>query len=572
MAGCSLGSLVGFLGAVAAGFFRLKNAFILGASLAFFTMEKKVKIIISLLLLVFALFAGRLFQLQIIEGKKNLRLSENNRIAKIKIEAPRGLITDRHGEILAQNEPQYYLGSKKVNREEALKLQAEGQDADLKIVLRRVYPQAELFAHSIGYLGEVTEKELGSGKLDLKGYFLGSWIGRVGIEAEEEELLKGREGSELAEIDTQGKIVRRMGKILPTPGKALTLALDKKLQVAAAAAFANLPASKKGAVIAMNPENGEILVLYSSPSFDPNLFLQGENQEALVKIIADEESRPLFNRAIAGLYPPGSTFKIVTAAAGLEEKKITAGTLINDPGVIELNGFKYANWYFTSLGKTEGEINVERALTRSTDTFFYKLGEMVGIEKLNFWADKFGVGRPAGIDLPGEAAGFMATPEWKEKTKKEAWFLGNTYHIAIGQGDVSLTPLGVSELSAVVASGGRICKPRMLKIGAENTPYGADCREIGVQKKYLEVIKKGMVGACSPGGTGTPFFDFKPQIACKTGTAETGDGKTSHAWFTAFAPADDPQIVVTVLVERGGEGSSIAAPIAKEILEEYFKE
>lgn len=536
-------------------------------------MDRQVKILVSLLLAVFAILFLRLFQLQILEGRTNRFLAENNRIAKINIEAPRGLILDRHGEILADNEPLYFLGEKQLARNEALRLQVENKDADLKIALRRKYPEGETFAHAVGYLGEVTDEELKKGKLDLKGYSPGNWVGRVGGEEKYEELLKGHEGSEMVEVDTQGKVVRRMGRILPKPGEILTLAIDKKLQKVAALSFSKAPASqRRGAVIATNPQNGEVLLLYSSPSFNPNLFISKKESGALIKLITDEENRPLFNRAISGLYPPGSTFKIVTATAGLEEKKISPETLINDPGVIYIGNFKYANWYFTSYGRTEGEINVARAITRSTDTFFYKVGEMVGPEKLNYWADKFNLEKIFGIDLLGEIAGFVGTPEWKQKVRKENWFLGNTYHIAIGQGDVSLTPLGVNLMTGVVANGGKICLPRMLRLGEVNTPYQAECRDIGVKKEYLDVIKKGMIGACESGGTAYPFFDFEPQVACKTGTAETGDGKTTHAWFTVFAPVDDPQIVLTVLVENGGEGSSVAAPIAKEILKEYFKE
>ena len=529
--------------------------------------DRRVKIFTFLLLAVFGLFLGRLFQLQIIEGKKNRYLAETNRLIKITIPAPRGIIFDRHGEILADNEPKYFVKDKEITREEGITRQAEGKDADLKIVLQRKYRLGQIFAHSIGYLGEVTQEELTSGKLDLKGYGLGSWLGKVGIEAEYEEILKGRDGTELAEVNTQGSIVRRTGRILATPGKTLTLALDKKLQEIAAAAMGD----KKGAVIASNPQNGEVLVLYSSPPFDPNLFITKDNDEALAKLITDEENQPLFNRAISGLFPPGSTFKIITTTAGLEEKKITENTLINDPGVLTVGEFKYANWYFTSYGRTEGDINVVRAITRSTDTFFYKLGEMVGPEKISYWAQKYNLEKIFGIDLPGEVPGFVGTPEWKKRFRNENWFLGNTYHIAIGQGDVDMTPLSVNEMTVVVATGGKYCTPRMLRLDAENTPYLAECKDVGVKKEYLDIIKKGMMGACASGGTAYPFFDFKPLVACKTGTAETGDGKTAHAWFTVFAPADNPTIVLTVLVERGGEGSTVAAPIAKQILEEYFK-
>lgn len=534
--------------------------------------EKNTKVLVFLLFLIFFILLGRLFQLQVIEGKENRFLSDNNRIARIKIEAPRGLILDRHGEVLADNEPLYVLSegvdqNKEIPREEALNLQAQGQDQNLKILLKRRYSMGSFFAHALGYLGEVTEEELKEQKLDLKGYHLGSLIGRVGLEAQYEELLMGREGSELAEVDTRGKIIRRMGRILPSPGKSLTLALDSKLQQKAVEAMGE----KKGAIIASNPNTGEILTFYSSPTYDPNVFLDKQDRTEVLKLISDEKNLPLLNRVIAGLFPPGSTFKIITSIAGLEEKKIDAKTTILDTGVIYYGAFKYSNWYFTSQGKTDGEVNVVKALARSNDIFFYKLGEMIGIEKLNYWADKFGVNKKFGIDLPGELPGFMATPEWKQRVKGENWFLGNTYHMSIGQGDLDLTPLGVNMMTNVVATGGQLCQPRMLKIGAENTPYSPECKEIEVKKENLQLVKKGMINACSPGGTAGSFFDFDPQVACKTGTAETGDGKTTHAWFTVFAPADNPEISITVLVERGGEGSSVSAPIAKEILEEYFK-
>jgi len=312
------------------------------------------------------------------------------------------------------------------------------------------------------------------------------------------------------------------------------------------------------------------LILYSSFSFDPNLFIKSDSSEVL-RIINDETKRPLFNRAISGIYPPGSTFKIVTAVAGLEEGKITPQTLIADTGIITVGAYKYTNWYFTQYGKTEGEINLEKAIGRSTDTFFYKLGEMVGAEKLIEWARRFGLDKSFGLDLPGEAAGFIGTPEWKEKVKKESWFLGNTYHLAIGQGDLALTPLGVNLMTAAIANGGKVCVPRILRIGEKNTFYKEECRDLGIKRETLETVKRGMVKACASGGTGWPFFDFKPEVACKTGTAETGDGKTTHAWFTVFAPVENPEIVLTVLVEKGGEGSGVAAPIAKEILKKYFE-
>jgi penicillin-binding protein 2 len=546
--------------------------------------NRQVKLLSLIVFLFLLILLGRLFQLQVLFGQENLALADNNRTQRQKIIPPRGLILDRHGEILADSEPVYLLEGEEteiIPRQQALELQA-ANTSNLKIVYRRRYPKGEALAHILGYLGQVSLEELKKGKLELKGYASGSLIGQTGIESQYEELLRGREGSELIEVNTRGEVIRRMGQILPTTGKSLTLALDWPLQQKAIEAYKNIAQNKKGAVIAQNPQTGEVLAFYSSPSFDPNIFLKEERREDLISLITDEQNQPLLNRTIAGLYPPGSTFKIVTSIAGLEEGKITPRTKFVDTGIIHYGAFSYSNWYFTSTGRTEGEVDVARALARSTDTFFYKLGEWVGIEKLNYWGEKLEVNKKTGIDLPGELAGFMATPEWKEKNRGERWFLGNTYHMAIGQGDLAMTPIGVNRLTEAVANGGELCRPRMLKIGAENTPYGADCREIGIKKEYIKTVKEGMIQACSSGGTAGSFAALTFKTACKTGTAETGDGKTTHAWFTAFAPACaeatagkpscQPEIAVTVLVDRGGEGSSIAAPIVKEILKEYFKE
>ncbi|PJC28528.1 hypothetical protein CO053_04265 [Candidatus Shapirobacteria bacterium CG_4_9_14_0_2_um_filter_40_11] len=533
-------------------------------------MEEKhnPEFIFIFLILFFLVLILRLFQLQIVQGKTNRFLAENNRIRKILIPAQRGLFFDRHGEPLVQNQPIFHLKSgaedKKMGREEALTLQAEGKEVEIS--LRRNYLTGEIFAHLLGYLGEVSLEELKKKKLELEGYRPGSLIGRFGVEMQYEKQLKGRDGGELVEVNTAGEIVRRINKVLPQSGKSFTLAVDRDLQEVAAGEMAG----KKGAVIASRPQTGEILVLYSSPSFDP---------DKVVGAVSDEENLPLLNRVISGIFAPGSTFKIVTSIAGLQEGKISENSLINDPGVIVVNDYRYSNWYFTQYGKTEGEINLIKALARSTDTFFYQLGERLGEEKLISWIKKFHLDQKFGIDLPGESAGFVATPEWKQEIRGESWFLGNTYHLAIGQGDLDLTPLGVNQMTSVIASGGKMCIPRILRVGAENTPYKEDCFDLGINKENIEIVKKGMIGACSAGGTGWPFFDFQipglpagRQVACKTGTAETGDGKTTHAWFTVFAPIDNPEIVLTVLVEKGGEGSYVAAPIAKEILKEYFRE
>jgi penicillin-binding protein 2 len=292
-----------------------------------------------------------------------------------------------------------------------------------------------------------------------------------------------------------------------------------------------------------------------------------DSQEKLQTLLTDPQ-KPFFNRVLGGAYPPGSTFKIVTATAGLEEGKINAETLWNDTGEIRVGEYSYKNWYFTQYGRTEGEINVVGALKRSTDTFFYKVGEWVGPTSLSAWAKAFGLGQKTQIDLPGEVEGLVPSPEWKEE-KGDRWFLGNTYHFAIGQGDLLATPLQINFLTNVMASGGQLCRPQVLK----NEDQKESCRDLKLKKETLSLVEEGMKEVCSSGGTAFPFFEFLPQVACKTGTAEFGDPEDkTHAWFTSFAPFENPELSLTVLIEKGGEGSEVAAPVAKKIMEAYFRD
>lgn len=401
-------------------------------------------------------------------------------------------------------------------------------------------------AHVLGFLGEATEEEVA-----LKKYTNGDLVGRTGIEQTYDETLRGFDGGELVEIDTEGNVIRIIGQKEPIAGKDLYLNIDSRLQAVAYEALAGV----KGAVIVQNPQNGEVLALVSSPSFNPDEISQTD---------FNNPNQPFFNRVISGEYPPGSTFKMVSGMAALESGAITEQTLIKDEGIIHIGPYSYSNWYFTSRGKTEGSINIVRAIARSTDTFFYKMGEMTGAQKIIDWAKIFRLGNKLGIEIPGESSGYLPDPTNNE------WFLGNTYHLAIGQGSLGLTPLQVNAVTGVVATGGKWCKPDLArKINDKET--ASSCQQLKISEKNIKIIKEGMKGACAAGGTATQFLDFIPQVGCKTGTAEFNDpkGKT-HAWFTVFAPFDNPQISVTVLVEAGGEGSVVAAPIAKKILELYF--
>ena len=475
----------------------------------------------GVLVLFFLFLVSRLFELQIIKGKYFRELSDGNRIKRIKIAAPRGKILARGGETLVGN-----FGDGKRN-----------------------YVLGTMFAHTGGYLGEANEDEIGkiNPKCPDKGpRILGDFVGRSGLEEEDDCFLRGVPGEELIEVDTSGKYVRTLGKIEPSVGQNIKTNIDFGLQKKVAEEMIG----KKGAVI-VTDANGEVLAFYSSPSFDPNNVVTSLNDPAL----------PLFNRVIGGLYHPGSVFKPTIATAALEEGKIDKNYRYTDTGIIKVNDYSYTNWYFTQYGRTEGEIGVIRAMARSTDTFFYKIGEITGIDQMVSYAEKFGYAEKSGIDIPGEIQGLIPTPDWKKKVKNEAWFLGNTYHFAIGQGDVAVTPIEVNRAIEVIGNGGKICRPMIVE--------KPKCLSLNLKEETLDLIKTGMEGVCSEGGTGYTFFDWNSdkKIACKTGTAETNtDGKT-HAWFTLFYPSTFPEITLTVLVEGGGEGSKIAGPVARKIMD-----
>lgn len=514
----------------------------------------------GILILGFLAIAARLIELQVIKGGYFRGLAEGNRIRRIPIVAPRGEILARGGEVL--------VGNKEIRRaivftndEGFLKSDdlSGARGEDIITEYERDYPFKGIFAHVSGYLGEVNESEIGKinplcpEKGPRKG---GSLIGRSGLEEEYECTLGGINGEELIEVNNRGQKVRILGEKPATPGTNIKTSIDANLQIV----VAEVMKETKGAAVITDKE-GAVFALYSAPSFDPNSFV-GEIDSQAVSSYLKSADLPLFNRVIGGEYHPGSVFKPLVAIAALSEGKVSKDFLFEDTGVISVNGFNYTNWYFNQYGRTEGKINIVRAIARSTDTFFYKMGEFLGINAFADWAKKFGMGKPTGIDLPGETTGLMPDPEWKKRVKNENWFLGNTYHASIGQGDVTTTVAQINSLTRVIANGGKLCTPRIA-----DTP---ECKDLGIKADVLKTVKEGMIEACSTGGTGYTFFDFEPQVACKTGTAETNlDGKT-HAWFTVFGPADFPEIVATVLVEGGGEGSKVAGPLAREIFNYYF--
>jgi len=524
------------------------------------------------------LFVFGLLHLTIVKGEENRSLSDENRIRLVDIEQERGRILDRNGKVMADSERVYLLkkGSKftKVSEEQVNDLQSQGLasenfEGELGLIIsevKRNYPQATASTHLVGYVSGPHETDADGGRQQISPV---EKIGRLGIEEYYNDFLRGKLGKKLVEVDSLGKKVTLLGQEEPQKGATINLTLDSALQKMVFDALKKRIEAvkvKKGAVIVQNPQNGEVLALVSIPSFDP------DNIQKSTK----DDNQPFYNRAISGVYPPGSVFKISTALAGLESGKITKDTKIEDVGEFNIGETKFANWYFLTYGKKDGVLKIERAIARSNDIFFFRVAERTGLDTIRQIAKKLGFGQKTGIDLPGEAFGLLPDEVWKDSTLKEQWFLGDTLHLAIGQGFMLSTPVQVNLMTSYMASG-KIFKPHVVS-KIENLPNETKPVEISpkiiaenlVNDENLNIVRDGMKQACEQGGTAFPFFTAPYKVGCKTGTAEKALGNP-HAWFTAFAPFDNPQITITVIIEDGGEGSVVAAPVAREILDWWFQ-
>lgn len=531
------------------------------------------------LIFFFILFL-RLFYLQIVQGSHNRELADGNRILVKTIHAARGIIFDRNGEILASNAPGFRLTDPKskktfyVTREEAFEMEIKNDPRikNLEVDSIRKYSQAEELAHVIGYIGEISEAELKNPQ--YKNYRGGDRIGKSGLEDQYENILRGKDGGEVIEVDAQGKKLRTIRTVAPKPGQNLYITIDSDLQHQTYKQLeAGIVKAKSccGAAIAMDPMNGQILALVSYPSFNPNIFTEIQSSDLISEILLREDA-PVLNRVIGGLYPPASTYKIISSLAALESGKITPATQFEDKGRVLLGPYSFANWYFTQHGKTEGFVDVVKALKRSNDTYYYYVGQTIGEQALIDWSKKANLGNKLGIDLGGEVAGLVPDNDWKIKNTGQEWYPGDTLHMAIGQGFLLTTPLQVLGYTALIAADGRLFKPQLFfKSTTANDAITADFKPETLissisKPEFINVVKKGLEQVTIDGGTAWPFFTFPVKTAGKTGTAEFGDPKDrTHAWYTAYAPANDPKITLTILVEAGGEGSSVASPIGKEI-------
>ena len=581
----------------------------------------RIRLIIlgGVVILIFSLLASRLWYLQITEGQKYAEFSQGNRVRLVPEPALRGIIYDRNGAILAENRPAYQLQliredtpdlestlgkvSQALNLSFAKmkdKIKANHDLAQFKPIIlvddleyekamyletfqddfpgvtivvqpRRFYPYNNLAAHLIGYVGIVQEdwKELPEEKRSSSQI-----VGHSGIELLENDYMIGLDGGRQAEVDHMGREIQVLGKsVASVPGKDITLNLDIRLQKVATEAMRG----ESGAVIVMTPKTGEILAMASFPDFDPNLFSGGIDQKNWRRLLANPEN-PMENKAIQGLYAPGSIFKVVTAYAGLEQGVITPQTehVCNGEFFIKGRSTPFKCWKEGGHGR----VNLLDAIKGSCNVYFYNTGVGVGVDEIHKYANLFGLGKITGVGLQNEKAGLIPSSKWKNSTFKEPWYIGETPSVAIGQGYITTTPLQVINMINILANDGLWMPPSLLK-GEQGLPH-----QIPLKDDYLSLIREGMVDVVNAeGGTAKKVRFEEFTVAGKTATSQVISNKTletlddeakaskifqNHAWFVAFGPAEDPEISVLALVEHGGGGSKAAAPVVRKILSYYI--
>lgn len=532
-----------------------------------------------------SVFVGRLAWLQLQQTSIFSAMAERNRSLWVTQRAPRGQIVDRTGKIVAENEIRYTQTVVENAQEREIPLMQEAaislmatSPATVRKSYHRHYPFGPVLAQVVGY---VQQPQLSTDVV----------TGRAGVERRENETLAGSDGFLRYEKNARGQATRILEQQEAQAGQPVKLTLDAELSQQAFAALGKF----RGTVIVSAPD-GEVLAAVSKPSFIPQTDAQSDDMPWKTDIEAgmvaeslqsalDFPHNPFLFRPIAALYPPGSTFKIVTALAGLEYEALTPVTRVLDEGRLVVGEFEYANWYWRQYGRVEGEIDVVRALARSNDIFFYKAAEWIGPERLAEFARLFAFGGKTGVDLPGEKEGIVPDPAWKQQCLGERWYLGNTYHMGIGQGDVLVTPMQVHEMMSTVAANGRRCAPRFLQ---KSAPV---CQELSLNPESLAVVHQGLREVCRPGGTAFPFFSAPYDMLCKTGTAEFGAAdekghRPTHAWFIAAVSDSSrpektnesfaPRIIVTVLIESSdellyAEGSREAAPVAKAVIDWWWE-
>ncbi len=592
-------------------------------------VRKRVIVGAVVVVLLVCMLVARLYFLQVIQYDYHSTLSENNRVHVQPIPPTRGLIFDRNGVIIADNRPSFSLT---MTRERAGAEWGELLDVivdvleltpdDRKLFERRMrqgrrpfepvpilfelseeqiariavnqfrlpgvevvaqlvrhYPLGEHFAHSVGYVGRINEAEMKV--LDPVNYSGTHHIGKTGIERFYEAELHGQVGYEEVETNARGRVSRVLKRTDPLPGKDIHLTLDVHLQEAAEAALAG----RRGAVVALNPNNGDVLAMVSQPSFNPNLFVTGIGFKAYAEL-RDSIDRPLFNRVLRGLYPPGSTIKPAVAVAGLDSGVVTGATRVFDPGFYQLPNYdhKYRNWNRTG----DGWVNLEMAIMRSNDTYFYDLAHKLGVDRLGKYLGEFGVGQKVSLDMFEESAGLMPSREWKRARYRQAWYPGETLILGIGQGYMQTTPLQLAQVTALLANQGKWYRPHLAKDIDGVAPVDLNpmpdikLRDPRSWQQASNGMQQVMHG---PRGTARKVGDTAHyRIAGKSGTAQVvaikqgekydrakvQERHRDHALFIGFAPAERPQIAVAVMVENGESGSGVAAPVVKQVLDAWL--
>lgn len=579
---------------------------------------------------IFSLFlvvtlVSRVVYLNVIKGDEYVRTARGNTIRSLPISAPRGKIFDRNGILLANNVPvtnvvvsgrdlpldgelleqmitklSKYLSisendverifgeakkdevvsvvlKENIDRDEALRFAEQARNFSgvyMEQTAKRVYEDSAVFSHIIGYEGRVTKNDLEKNS----AYLPSDMIGRDGIEKSYEDFLRGERGFRRAETDASGNIQREVATAHPVSGGDIVLNIDGELQkklydaLTSALEKADL---QRGAAVAMNPKNGEVLALVSIPSYDNNIFSGKIDAGAYAALIQDE-NKPLFNRVISGEYPPGSTIKPIFACAALEEGVVTEHTQIESRGGIYVGKTFFGDW------KVHGFTDIRHALAVSSDVYFYSIGggyggiRGMGMSAMKKYANMFGLGKLTGVDLPGEASGFIPDEQWKEKTFGEKWYIGNSYHASIGQGFIKETPMQMVGALSAIANGGILYEPQVVSQArlpnGETVSYAPKkIGEVSVNKSFLNAVREGMRMTVTE-GTAQSLNTLSVAVAGKTGTAQYGPNDKTHGWFESFAPFDNPEIAMVILVEAQDEHGYYAAPVAKEVYEWYFGE
>lgn len=589
--------------------------------------SKKLQWVLLAIIFIFGTIVARVGYLQIIKGNEYRLIAEENRIRIQEIKAPRGVIYDRNGTRLVHNVPNFFLSSApadlpKDEKERGAVIEkianilslsildvrqaieqypsdsyqsfilydqipyaqavllkiasAELPGISLGVTTSREYLVGSHFSHLLGYTGKISESELAA----HPEYAYDDYLGKSGVELFYDGILRGTNGRKEIEVNSLGKESKIIAESRATAGKSIILTIDKNLQELLGQSLDEVVARSKSitgaAAVAIDPNNGEVLALASSPGFDNNAFTKGLTADEYQKIVNDPK-KPFIDRAVAGEYPSGSTIKPLIALAALQERIINKKTTYLSTGGLRIDKWFFPDW----KAGGHGETNVIKAIAESINTFFYIIGggyEKVtglGVERIKSYLERFGLGSPLGIDVPGEASGFLPSQAWKEETKGEQWYIGDTYHLAIGQGDLLVTPLQVATYTATVANGGTFYKPHLVKAFSDTEYQNAQplqpeiVRQDFIDQPYYEIVKEGLRQAVLTGSAGS-LADLPVAVAAKTGTAQFGNQGATHAWLTAFAPYDHPQIAITVLVEGGGEGHLTALPIAKKALSYWF--